>query len=234
MAGTVRRAFMQGMRDGAPFLLVVGPFGLIFGVAARESGLDMAETLGMSVLVIAGASQFTAVQLLSDQAPAVVVILAGLAVNLRMALYSASLAPYLGDMPIWRRAAAAYWLTDQTFGLSIARFERDAGLSQAERAAYFFGAGVLVCLPWYFFTVAGAVAGGGVPDWLALDFAVPVTFIALFAPALRSLPHLAAAAVSVALALALTWLPYSLGLMIAALCAMAAGAAVEAALERRG
>ena len=67
----------------------------------------------------------------------------------------------------------------------------------------------------------------------ALDFAVPITFIALFAPALRDLAHLAAAFVSVTVALALAGLPYSLGLMIAATLAMAAGAAVEAALERR-
>lgn len=229
-----RRAFWDGMRAGAPFLLVVGPFGLLFGVVAREAGLDMAATLGFSVLVIAGASQFTAVQLLSDQAPALVVILAGLAVNLRMALYSASLAPHLEGMSLWRRAAAAYWLTDQTFALAYARFEKDPGMTPGERMAFFFGSGVLVCLPWYALTVAGALVGARMPEWLALDFAVPVTFIALFAPALRSLPHLAAAAVSVGVALALAWMPYSLGLMVAALLAMGTGAAVEAWMERAG
>ena len=82
------------------------------------------------------------------------------------------------------------------------------------------------------FALAGALVGARMPDWLALDFAVPVTFIALFAPALRSLPHLAAAAVSVGVALALAWMPYSLGLMVAALLAMGTGAAVEAWMER--
>lgn len=229
----VRGAFLEGMRAGAPFLLVVGPFGLIFGLVAREAGLDMAEILGMSVLVIAGASQITAVQLMSDQAPTLVVILAGLAVNLRLALYSASLAPHLEGMSLLRRAGAAYWLTDQTFGVAINRFERDPGMTPGRRAAYFFGSGVLICLPWYAFTVVGALAGARIPGWLALDFAVPVTFIALFAPVLRSLPHLAAAAVSVALALSFAWLPYSLGLMVAAICAMAAGALVETWQEGR-
>lgn len=81
--------------------------------------------------------------------------------------------------------------------------------------------------------MVGALAGARIPGWLALDFAVPVTFIALFAPALRSLPHLAAAAVSVALALSFAWLPYSLGLMVAAICAMGTGALVETWQEGR-
>ena len=136
-------------------------------------------------------------------------------------------------MSLLRRMAAAYWLTDQTFGVAINRFERDPGMTAGERTAYYFGSGGLICLPWYAFTVVGALAGARIPEWLALDFAVPVTFIALFAPVLRSLPHLAAAAVSVVLALSFAWLPYSLGLMVAAICAMAAGALVETWQEGR-
>ena len=75
---------------------------------------------------------------------------------------------------------------------------------------------------------AGAVAGRAIPDWLALDFAVPITFIALIAPALRDLAHVAAAVTAVVAALALAGLPYSSGLLVAALLGMGAGALVEA------
>ena len=78
------------------------------------------------------------------------------------------------------------------------------------------------------------MAGTAIPAGLALDFAVPITFIALVAPALRSLPHLAAAVVSVVVALALAWMPYSLWLMVAALARDARPApAVERWQERR-
>jgi predicted branched-subunit amino acid permease len=68
---------------------------------------------------------------------------------------------------------------------------------------------------------------------MAIDFAVPVTFIALFAPALRTLPHLAAALVSVAAALIFAGLPYSTGVLVAAGLAMVTGAEVERWQERR-
>ena len=57
------------------------------------------ETLGFSALVIAGAAQFATLELLDAGAPVSVAVGTGLAVNLRMALYSASLVPYLGLAP---------------------------------------------------------------------------------------------------------------------------------------
>ncbi len=74
---------------------MVAPFGLLFGVVATEAGLNLVETLTLTVLVIAGAAQFTALALLEDQAPTIIVIIASLAVNLRMAMYSAALFPHL-------------------------------------------------------------------------------------------------------------------------------------------
>jgi predicted branched-subunit amino acid permease len=183
-------------------------------------------------MVIAGASQFTALQLLSEHAPLLIVIGTALAVNLRMAMYSASMAQYVGATTPWRRALIAYTLTDQTFGVAINRYTREPGTSPAWKVAYYFGVSVPVCGPWYAATWLGAVAGGAIPEGLALDFAVPITFLALVGPSLRGLPHLAAALVSVVVSLALAWLPYNLWLLVAALAAMATGAAVEARLER--
>ena len=77
-------------------MLVVVPFGMLFGVIAGEAGWSLLQNLAMSVMVIAGASQFTALQLLSENAPTLIVIATALAVNLRLAMYSASLAPYIG------------------------------------------------------------------------------------------------------------------------------------------
>ena len=229
----LRRAYWQGIRDGLPFLLVVVPFGMLFGVLAAEADWNLPEIMAMSVMVIAGASQFTALQLLEEHAPVLIVIATALAVNLRMAMYSASMAPHIGAAPLWQRALAAYFLVDQTYGASMNRYALQPRMSPAQKAAHFFGAVTPVCGPWYFATYAGAVAGTAIPEGLALDFAVPITFIAIVAPALRSLPHLAAAIVSVAAALALAWMPYNLWLIAAALVAMVTGTLVERWQERR-
>lgn len=232
-ASPTRRAFFAGVRAGLPFLLVIIPFALVFGVAAAEAGWSVAQTMGMSIGVIAGASQFTALQLLADQAPTLIVIATALAVNLRMAMYSASMAPHIGGAPLWQRALAAYVLVDQTYGTAINHYTLHPGMTRAEKLAYFFGAVAPVCGPWYAATYMGAVAGGAIPEGFALDFAVPITFIALVAPTLGSLPHLAAAFVSVAASLALIWLPFNLWLLVAAILAMLTGAGVELMLERR-
>lgn len=222
-----RAAFWQGARDGLPFLIVIIPFGLLFGVVASEAGWDLAAILAMGGLVIAGASQFTALQLMQDSAPTLLVIGTALAVNLRLALYSASLAPYLGQLPLWKRALAAYLVTDQTFGVAINRFATVPAMSPGTRLAYFFGTAVPVCGPWLFATWAGAVAGSAIPESLALDFAVPITFIALVAPALRDLAHVGAATVAVVASLALAGLPYASGVLVASLLGMLAGAMIE-------
>ena len=115
----VSSAFRLGLRDGAPFLLVVIPFAVLFGVAASAAGWDLAQTLSMSVFVIAGASQFTALQLLGDNAPLTIVILTSLAVNLRLAMYSASLAPLIGAQPFWKRAIVAYTAAGTPMGSDL-------------------------------------------------------------------------------------------------------------------
>ena len=90
-SSSVKSAYRQGIRDGAPFILVIVPFSMLFGVIATEAGLSVFETLSFSVVVIAGAAQFTALQLMGEDAPTLVVLASALAVNLRMAMYSASL-----------------------------------------------------------------------------------------------------------------------------------------------
>ncbi|TNC72387.1 AzlC family ABC transporter permease [Rubellimicrobium roseum] len=225
---------VQGLRDGLPFLAALMPFGLLFGVAANEAGLGLGAAMGFSIGVIAGASQFTAVSLIHDGAPALVVVLTALAVNLRMAMYSAALAPHLGAAPLWQRALASYALFDSTYACAAAAYPRHPGWSLGDRLAYFAGTAGPAVVLWLIVTALGSVLGATIPPWLALDFAAPICFLAMVAPGLRTLPQVAAALTSVAGALLLAWVPYSLGLLVAAVAAMAVGAEVERRLARRG
>lgn len=230
----IRTAFLSGFVAALPFVIVVVPFAMLFGVIATEAGFDLLQTMAMSFLVIAGASQFIAVQLLVEQAPTIIVLATALAVNMRMVMYSASIAPHLGAAPPWQRAIAAYVLVDQSYGAAIKRFEEEPPLTPPQKMAYFFGTMGIIWPLWYIGTLAGALLGEAIPPEYALDFAVPITFIALFAPMLKSPAHVAAAVVSVVVALGLAWIPFNLGLIIAGLLAMLTGALVETRLERAG
>ena len=231
-ATTTKSAFWRGFRDGSPFILGVMPFGLLFGVLGTEAGLDLVEVMGMSVLVIAGAAQFTALSQMQENAPVIMVLAAALAVNLRMAMYSASLAPHLGDAPFWKRAAVAYILVDNTYAVSIAEYDRHPAQSTRDKLAFYFGSAVPALVFWYASTLTGALLGQTIPPEFALDFAVPIAFMAIVAPMLRTLAHVAAALTSIVLALALAFLPYSAGLLIAAAAAMVVGAEVERRMGR--
>lgn len=228
-----KSALIEGMRDGMPFLLVIAPFGLLFGVVGTEAGLNLAEVMGFTVLVIAGSAQFTAVQLMSEEAPTLIVVLTALAVNLRMAMYSASLVPHLGKAPFWQRAIVSYLNVDQAYAVSIDRYEKSPQMPLREKFFYFIGVMSLIAPVWYFVTWVGAVLGKRIPPEYALDFALPITFLALVAPAIKSLPHLLAAFLSAVLTILFFWMPSGIGLLIAAAIAMMAGAELEAWLEKQ-
>ena len=224
---TGKSVFLQGMTHGAPFFVVVVPFAMLFGVIGTEAGLSIAEVMGFSVLVIAGAAQFTAIQLMVEDAPTVIVLAVSLAVNLRMAMYSAAITPHLGANPLWKRGLIAYLLVDQSYAISVMKYEDAPDMTMQEKTTYFFGVIVPIFPMWYAGTWLGAVAGQQIPPEWALDFAVPMAFIALVAPALKTGAHVAAAVVSVVGALVFSWMPYNTGLLVAGVMAMATGAEVE-------
>lgn len=228
------KAFLRGLIAASPMTVVVGPFAVLFGVVATEAGLNVLETMLFTVSVFAGASQFAALQTMQENAPVIVVLATALAVNLRMVMYSVTLAPHFGELPLRSRALMAYFLVDQSFATTVAEIDRKPGMTAAEKRAVFYGAVVAVAPLWFAASFAGAMIGRALPPEYALDFALPITFLAMVAPMLRSLPHLAAAGLSIALSLLLAGMPYGTGLLVAASLAMAAGALLERWQERRG
>ena len=230
---TGKSYFWIGFRAGVPFLLVVMPFGILFGVVATESGFTTLQTMAFSSVVFAGAAQFAALQLMVENAPVAIVIATALAVNLRMAMYSASLAVWLGEAPLWKRALIAYVNVDQSYAVSINRYEDEPHLSLAQRVAFFFGAVTPVCPMWVVATALGIWLGDGIPEWMALDFAVPICFLAIIAPMMRTLAHMLAAVTSIVLALLFAGLPHNLGLLVAAAVAMIVGAQIEVWMHKR-
>ena len=114
-----------------------------------------------------------------------------------------------------------------------ARSNANSGAEEtAYRHWYFLGAGVALWTSWQTSTIVGVLLGAQVPTTWPLDFFLPLTFIAIVVPSLRTRAQLAAALTGAALAVAWTGWPHKLGLMSAACVGIAIGAIVERLLNR--
>jgi 4-azaleucine resistance transporter AzlC len=223
-----RADFRRGVRDVAPLLLGVAPFGLVAGIAAANAGLDLTQAVGMSVIVFAGASQLAALDLIGRDAPLSVVVLTAVVINLRMLMYSASIAPYFRTFAARVKAGLAYLLTDQAYALSIASYRAEASV---DRVAYYLGVAVTLWVVWQLTTAAGVLLGTGVPDAWGLEFAVPLVFLALLVPAMEDGPTTVAGLVGGTVAVVGAGLPLNLGLLVGASVGIVAGLLAERPME---
>ena len=224
--GPVGGDLLAGVRDVSPLMLGIVPFALVAGIATVDAGYSLAEALGLSVIVFAGASQLAALDLLGADAPLAVVIGTAVVINIRLVMYSASIAPYFSRYDTRLRAGLAYLLTDQAYALSVAEFERSP---DRIRWRYYLGVAASLWVVWQIGTVIGVAVGAGVPDAWGLTFAVPLVFLALLVPAMKDRPTTAAGLVGGTVAVATAGLPLNLGLLAGAVCGVGAGLLVEGA-----
>ncbi|MFQ3284043.1 MAG: 4-azaleucine resistance transporter AzlC [Natronomonas sp.] len=222
----LHRDLVAGVRAAGPILVGILPFALVTGITAISAGLTIGEAVGMSVIVFAGASQLAAIDLIGSNAPFLVVVGTAVVINVRMVMYSASIAPYLRECTLRMRGVAAYVLTDQAYAASVAEYETNDGRS---RLPYYLGIAFSLWVVWQIGTALGAVLGAGVPDALGLEFALPLVFLALLLPAMKNAGTTAAGLVggTVALAVATVGVPLNLDLPIAAASGVAAGLLVD-------
>jgi len=218
-ARTPLAEFRGGALALAPLLVGVAPFGLIYGVLALRSGLPAPAAMAMSSVVFAGSSQFLLAQLAGLGAAAPVMVASVGLVNLRHALYSASVAPALSHLPRRWKLALAYLLTDEAYAASVTRLAQGG----PNRHWFLLGAGLTLWSGWQVSTASGILVGASLPRDLPLDFALPLTFIAIVVPMIRSRATLAAAVVAAGVALSCAGWPYQLGLLSAALSGIATG-----------
>jgi 4-azaleucine resistance transporter AzlC len=209
------RSFWAGVRAEFPLLIGVFPFGLIYGTLALKSGLSPAAAQMMSSIVFAGSAQFITAQLIHDVAPGIVIVLTIAIVNLRHMLYSASVAPYLKDLSSRWKGLLAYLLTDEAYAATVIHFERE-GLTSTGHW-FFLGAGLSLWFTWQTSSALGILLGKAIPAAWPLDFALPLTFIAMVMPVLTDRPVIASALSAGLVALLAYSLPFKLGLILAAL-----------------
>lgn len=224
---TQRTAFFAGLRDQSPGIIGNVPFGLITGAASAAAGMDPLLAMGMSIIVFAGAAQLAAIGLMAQQAPAFVVVLTVLVINLRMVMYSAAIAPFFRHTSGPRKWLFSYLMTDHAFALVTTKF--DKGSHPPHFDAYYFGATSGMWCFWQASVAVGVFAGAMVPARWSLDFFIPLVFLSLVLPALRTRSHWITAIVAGTTAAFTVSLPMRLGLIAAATAGIVIGAMLDKA-----
>lgn len=200
-----------------------------YGVSARQVGLSWGQAELMSLGVFAGAAQLSALQVW-PHAGAGVVLLITLIVNLRYLLLGASIAPYLREEPMHRRALAAFTLSDESYGLAMARFANGHG-----SFSYLLGANLGLYVQWNGASLVGALAGTALPELgnYRPDLLFPLAFLGLLVPLVTDRVRLAVALVSGGLALgAAMVLPGKWYILVAGAGASTAGVMLERLWKR--
>ena len=186
------------VRDSLAVALATGLYGVSFGAIGVASGLDVAQTCAMSLLMFTGASQYAMVGVIGAGGAPLSGALTGLLLGTRNTLYGLRLAPML-DFTGLRRVAAAHVVIDESTAMTVTRETR----REARLAFLTTGIGIF-CL-WNLATLIGAVAGNqlGDPRRYGLDAAVGGAFLALLWPRLRGRRNQLCGVLAAALALSL-------------------------------
>ncbi len=227
---TPRSEFAAGIKAMIPLIIGGVPFGILFGALAITSGISIPGTIALSLFVFAGSAQFIAVGLVAAGASVPVIILTTFVVNLRHALYSATLAPFVRHLPQRWLLPLGFMLTDESFVVTSTHYNQPGDLKY--KHWYFLGANLAMYVPWSVSTWIGIFAGMSIPDsaLLGLDFAMSVTFIGMLVPLVKNRPVLAAVVVASIVAVLTFGIPNKIGLIIAALSGVVAGVVAEARL----
>lgn len=218
----------------------IAAWGLMTGVAMMKSGLSMAESLAMALLVFAGSSQLAAMPLILAGAPVWVILATAFCVNLRFVVFSLHLRPYMMHLPLWRRLVGGYFTADLTYVLFTKRYPKPpqdaieeiasdsdsarAGgqnhlqLLQQERAAqqaYLLGNGLLNWVSWLVPSVLGVVLANAIPQSWGLGFAGILALVGIACSLASSRLRVVSALVAGAAGVVAFALPLRLNILVA-------------------
>ena len=168
----------KGMKDGMPICLGYFAVSFTFGMMAVSQGLSIWEAVFISATNVTSAGQFAGLTLITAGAPYLEMAVTQFVINMRYFLMSFALSQKLRrDVPFAHRFLVAYGVTDEIFAVSA---------SQEGRVSPYYSYGAMsVAIPgWVFGTLAGAVSGNLLPDFMvsALGIAIYGMFLAIIIP----------------------------------------------------
>jgi len=256
-----RTELLNGSRDIFPLIIGAVPFGIIFGAIAVTNGLSPTAAMAMSLFVFAGSSQFIAAGLVGSILAAnrllhgsalaaslfgfggsaelgavgiLIIVFTTFIVNLRHALYSATLAPHTRHLSQRWLLLLGFLLTDEAFAIAIRRYDQHD--TSPNKHWYLFGAAASMYISWQISSLIGLVAGQAIPQdqvrALGLDFAALVAFTGMVVPVIKSRPIFFAVVVAGISSVLFYDLPGKLGLIVAAFAGIGAGVFAESRLSK--
>ncbi|MCF6136249.1 AzlC family ABC transporter permease [Pseudalkalibacillus berkeleyi] len=172
--------FRRGVQKGSSIAIGYMPVAFTFGLLAKSSGLNLFETISMSVFVFAGASQYIALTLIAAGIGGFEIILTTFIVNIRHLLMSASISEKSADEPKWKKALYSFFVTDETFTLAAVQKGKI-------HSSYMIGLGINVWTSWVSFSAIGFLIGSGLPSILqeSMGIALYALFIGILVPSAR-------------------------------------------------
>lgn len=199
-----RRVLYEGMRDGFPIALGYFAVSFSLGIAARNAGLTPMQGFWASLLNNASAGEYAAFTLIAAKATYWEVAVITLIANARYLLMSCALAQrFAPETPFFHRLIVGYDVTDEIFGITIAR-------PGYLNPYYTYGAILLAAPAWAIGTALGIMAGNALPLRIvsALSVALYGMFLAIIIPPARKNRIVAGlVALSFALSFACEYLP---------------------------
>jgi predicted branched-subunit amino acid permease len=213
----------SGVRSMIPWLIGVVPFGMVIGMTARTSDVSTAIGLATGATIYSGSAQLTAIELLHDGASIAVVVASVLTINARLILYSSSISAHWKGTGAGFRAAAAYLLVDPSYVVGMHRYRDE----RRGAHVHYIAAGITLWVAWQAAMLTGAALGGGLPEWLLLEHAVPFFLLAEVVQITRTRPALTAAMVGGVCAVAGGNLPLHSGLLVGVVAGVVGALTIE-------
>lgn len=222
----LRSTAIEGARDIVPMVLSLLPFALTIGAVLASSSIGTVEGILSGPLILAGAAQLMAVQMLEDGAAPFVIVFSALLINARIILYSAALAPWFREESLGRRLLLAIPLIDPLYFTVGARFDR-CDLDRRHRQAYYAGAASLLVATWVIAQSLAIIAGAGLPDGVGLHIGAPLALAGMLAKSTTTRPALAAAGAAAVLVVFAAGLPFHSAVLVSAIGGIGVGALVS-------
>lgn len=206
--------FWLGALHIIPLCLAVLPWGVLAGSMAVSQGFTALQSIGLSVLVFAGAAQLVTISMVAAGSGFIAICLTILVITAQHLLYALILREHISSLPFKKRLPVAFLLTDELFALSVGK--------RAYDFAYLMGAGSCFYLAWIVFTVIGVLLASSVPHLADyhLEFSIVATFIAIVVPMIKRLSSLVGVVISLLLSLLLNSLEVPSAIVIAGLLGM--------------
>ena len=215
------RDLAGGAQAMAPWLLGIAPFGLVIGVSAARADIPLFAGWLTAPLLFGGSAQVATIGLLGTGAAPATVVIAVLAINVRLVLYSATMAPHWRRAPRWWQAGAAYFIVEPTLAVGVAGYETILDERRAHR--HYAGAALTLWIVWLAAVTIGATVGAGLPTGLHLEFVVPLFLAGEVVHRIRDAATLYAALVAALVAVVALSMPLRLGPVAAITAGVTAG-----------